>query len=302
MHRVYLRYIIVTFLLSCLSTTVLGQVAGGHISRPTTKKQTITTTPARKKQKPNKQKEQQRSLSLPMEEVVQSHRVITIGNVSFTMVRVDGGTFKMGATSEQQNPDDDEKPVHEVTLSPYYIGETEVTQALWETVMGKNPSNVKGANMPVEDVSWYDCQDFIQKLNKKTGLQFRLPTEAEWEFAARGGNKSLGYQYSGSNSLCDVAWCTDHSGYQTHDVKTMQPNELGLYDMSGNVWEWCQDWYGSYSSGSQTNPTGASSGFSRVNRGGSLECNDKFYRSSYRGSCTPSFRDSNLGLRLSLSE
>lgn len=231
----------------------------------------------------------------------ESRKVITVGNVSFTMIRVDGGTFTMGATSEQGSAAyGDEKPAHQVTLSPYFIGETEVTQALWEAVMGSNPSNFKGSNKPVEEVSWNDCQDFIRKLNQKTGLSFRLPTEAEWEYAARGGNKSRGYKYSGSNNLGDVAWYTDNSGSSTHDVKTKQANELGLYDMSGNVWEWCQDWFGEYSSGSQTNPTGPSSGSYRVYRGGCWSIHAGHCRVSYRGSSTPGSRYRNLGLRLAL--
>ena len=197
------------------------------------------------------------------------NQVITVGNVTFTMVRVEGGTFQMGATNEQgSDAGDDEKPAHQVTLSPYYIGETEVTQALWEAVMGSNPSNFKGSNRPVEQVSWDDCQEFIQKLNQKTGKKFRLPTEAEWEYAARGGNKSQGYKYSGSNKLKKVAWFDDNSSSQTHDVKTKQANELGLYDMSGNVWEWVQDWKGEYPSSAQSNPIGPSSGSLRVIRGG----------------------------------
>ena len=197
------------------------------------------------------------------------NQVITVGNVSFTMVRVEGGTFQMGATSEQgSDAVKDEKPAHQVTLSSYYIGETEVTQALWEAVMGNNPSYFKGSNRPAENISWKDCQAFIEKLNIKTGLNFRLPTEAEWEFAARGGNKSQVYKYSGSNSINDVAWFTDNSSKETHDVKTKQANELGLYDMSGNVWEWVQDWKGEYPSSAQSNPIGPSSGSLRVIRGG----------------------------------
>jgi formylglycine-generating enzyme required for sulfatase activity len=236
-----------------------------------------------------------------MEEIVQSRRTITVGNVSFTMIRVDGGTFTMGATSEQgSDAYSDEKPAHQVTLSPYYIGETEVTQALWEAVMGNNPSNFKGSNNPVEMVSWDDCQLFIRKLNQSTGLSFRLPTEAEWEYAVRGGNKSRGYKYSGSNKLKDVAWYDNNSGSSTHDVKTKQANELGLYDMSGNVWEWCSDWYGSYDSSSQTNPKGSASGSYRVGRGGSWGFNARYCRVSHRNFITPDFRFNYLGLRLAL--
>jgi formylglycine-generating enzyme required for sulfatase activity len=190
--------------------------------------------------------------------------------------------------------------VHQVTLSNYYIGETEVTQALWSAVMGENPSNFKGDNRPVEQVSWNDCQTFISKLNALTGKNFRLPTEAEWEYAARGGSKSQGYQYSGSNNLSAVAWHADNSGNQTHDVKSKSPNELGIYDMSGNVWEWCQDWFGSYSSNSVTNPTGAASGSYRVFRGGSWGDDAWFCRSTFRYFYTPGWQYSGLGLRLAL--
>ena len=239
--------------------------------------------------------------NLPMEDIVQSRRTINVGNVSFTMIRVDGGTFQMGATSEQgSDAYDSEKPAHQVTLSPYYIGETEVTQELWRAVMGKNPSNFKGNRLPVEQVSWKGCQSFVEKLNKKTGLKFRLPTEAEWEYAARGGKKSQGYKYSGSNNLSEVAWYSENSGSSTHDVKTKQPNELDIYDMSGNVWEWCLDWYGSYSAGSQTNPTGASSGSLCVDRGGSWDDFAWGCRASYRGSFRPDIRYFSLGLRLVL--
>ncbi len=228
-------------------------------------------------------------------------KVIIANGVSFTMKPVAGGTFTMGATSEQQNPDSDEKPTHTVTLSDYYIGETEVTQELWTAVMGSNPSGCTG-NMqhPVEHVSWDDCQTFIQKLNELTGANFRLPTEAEWEFAARGGRNSRGYQYSGSSNLGDVAWYWDNSSYNTHPVKTKSPNELGIYDMSGNVEEWCQDWYGDYSSSSQTNPTGPSIGSNCVFRGGSSGVSACFCRSAYRSSSARVYRDGFLGLRLVL--
>lgn len=228
-------------------------------------------------------------------------QTITVGNVSFNMIRVDGGTFMMGATTEQgSDADSDEKPVHQVTLSSYYLGETEVTQALWKAVMGSNPSDFKGSNRPVETVSWDDCQTFLQKLNEKTGRQFRLPTEAEWEYAARGGSKSQGYKYSGSNNLGEVAWYTDNSNWKTHDVKTKRANELGLYDMSGNVWEWVQDWKGDFPSSAQTNPTGPSSGSYRVDRGGSWLNNAWNCRVSDRFDYTPYRRFNTLGLRLAL--
>ena len=223
--------------------------------------------------------------------------------ISIDMVRVEAGTFTMGATPEMDNPLDEEKPAHQVTLTnDYYIGKYEVTQALWQAVMGNNPSNFKGENLPVETVSWKDCQEFLIKLNRITGKTFRLPTEAEWEYAARGGNKSRGYQYSGSNNLSDVAWHTNNSGSKTHAVGSKQANELGIYDMTGNVWEWCQDWYGKYSSSSKTNPTGANSGSKRVGRGGSWIINSLVCRSSYRGYSSPDNRLNYVGLRLVLSE
>ena len=235
-------------------------------------------------------------------------RSFTVNGVSFKMVAVDGGTFKMGAISEQQNPDDDEKPVHNVTLSSYYIGETEVTQALWEAVMGSNPSGISGSNNPVEQISYDDCIAFINRLNSllsdrlSGGMKFRLPTEAEWEFAARGGIRSRGYQYSGGDNFDIVAWYDDNSGRETHPVKQKQPNELGLYDMSGNVWEWCHDWYGDYPSSSQSNPTGPSSGSHRVLRGGGWNYNAQDCRVANRYYYTPYNRHPIVGLRLVLAE
>ena len=219
--------------------------------------------------------------------------VYTVNGVSFKMIAVKGGTFQMGSK--------DVKPVHQVTLSDYYIGETEVTQELWTAVMGSNPSEFTG-NMqrPVENVSWDDCQTFIRKLNELTGANFRLPTEAEWEFAARGGRNSRGYQYSGNSNIDDVAWYDGNSSDTTHPVKTKSPNELGIYDMSGNVEELCQDWFGNYSSSSQTNPTGPSTGSYRVRRGGS-RCDVAHYcRSADRGISTPDDWYYGLGLRLAL--
>ena len=224
----------------------------------------------------------------------------TVNGVSFKMVPVKGGTFTMGGTYEQSGDTyDDEKPTHSVTLSDYCIGETEVTQALWTAVMGSNPSGFKGDNLPVENVSWYDVEEFLTKLNQKTGRFFRLPTEAEWEYAARGGNKSQNYKYSGSNNVDFVAWYGNTNGH-THEVRTKQPNELGIYDMSGNVWEWCADWYGNYGSYSQTNPTGPSSGSDRVLRGGSWNLNARHCRVSSRNINSPDYWSSNRGFRLVL--
>ena len=213
------------------------------------------------------------------------------------MVYVSGGTFIMGGDESS-----DQTPTHSVTLSSYYICKYEVTQALWRAVMGSNPSKFKGDNLPVEQVSWNDCQTFINRLNSYTGRNFRLPTEAEWEFAARGGNYSRHYKYSGSNYIGDVAWYTDNSGNRTHPVGTKQANELGLYDMSGNVWEWCSDRYGSYSSYSQSNPTGATSGFGRVERGGNWCGLARYCCSSHRSYYAPGNSFDDLGLRLVLSQ
>ena len=223
---------------------------------------------------------------------------ISVNGVNFTMKPVEGGTFQMG--SNESYAESDDKPVHSVTVSSFHMGETEVTQALWKAVMGSNPSKWKGDNLPVEQVNWNDCKEFIRKLNGLTGRNFRLPTEAEWEFAARGGNKSNGYEYAGSSNIGGVAWYSDNSGRKTHTVKGMSPNELGLYDMSGNVWEWCSDWFGSYNSGSQTNPKGASSSTSRVLRGGGWHNNQWNCRVSYRASGEPDYRRGNIGFRLCL--
>ena len=223
------------------------------------------------------------------------NKTFTVGGVSFEMVFVESGTFQMGSNDGYDN----EKPVHSVTLSDYYIGQTEVTQELWQAVMGSNPAKYeKGPNLPVYYVSWNDCQEFIIKLNRLTGGRFRLPTEAEWEYAARGGNKSRGYKYSGSDYLGSVAWYKDNSGDEVHPVGSKSANELGLYDMSGNVWEWCSDRYGSYPSSPQTNPTGASSGSRRVLRGGSCINGESLCRSAIRFIYDPSHRIYNYGLRL----
>lgn len=237
----------------------------------------------------------------------------TANGVSFNMVKVDGGTFRMGATEEQgDDAGYDERPVHFVTLSDYYIGQTEVTQLLWEAVMGESSSlfsqlsKCVGPYKPAYNLSYDDCKDFISRLNKLLssqlgGWQFALPTEAQWEFAARGGNKTKGYKYSGGNNLSDVAWHEGNSESSAHPVAQKSPNELGLYDMSGNVWEWCADWKGSYSSEPQTNPTGPAEATYRVVRGGGWrEILDGNYRVSDRHVGTPSKRGLFSGLRLCL--
>jgi formylglycine-generating enzyme required for sulfatase activity len=217
------------------------------------------------------------------------------------MVFVEGGTFTMGATSEQGGDvSSDEKPTHGVKLSSFYICKYEVTQEEWQAVMGSNPSEYKGTKHPVDNVSWKDCQDFISKLNTITGKQFRLPTEAEWEFAARGGNLSKGYKYAGSNNPTTVAWYDCYPN-GSHNVGQKKANELGLYDMSGNVYEWCSDGYGFYSSSLQINPSGVTNGTDHVIRGGgwfSLDAND--CRLSYRFHLNLYERNPFVGLRLAL--
>ncbi len=235
---------------------------------------------------------------------------IMVKGVLFVMVPVKGGTFTMGATAEQSGARSNESPTHQVTLSNYYIGQTEVTQALWKAVTGYSPtsdgdswtsSDGLGDNYPAYDISYNDVQSFITKLNSLTGLTFSMPTEAEWEYAARGGIMRKGYLYSGGNTLSTVGWYTDNSGSSVHPVAQKAANELGLYDMSGNVWEWCSDWYGSYSSSAQTNPTGPGTGSYRVLRGGNWGAKAMCSRAAYRYYNNPSFRFYGYGVRLVLS-
>ena len=203
----------------------------------------------------------------------------------------------MGSNSGEE----EEKPVHSVTLSSFNIGKYEVTQAQWKAVMGYNPSYFTDCeNCPVENVSWKDIQEYISKLNSQTGKNYRLPTEAEWEYAAKGGKNSKGFTYSGSNDLNSVAWFSENSDSTTHSVGSKQPNELGIYDMCGNVWEWCNDWYGTFSSRSETNPTGASSGYDRVLRGGSWNDDANFNRSANRNANFPNGVFIDYGFRLVL--
>ena len=217
------------------------------------------------------------------------------------MVFVQGGTFTMGCTAEQGNDCyNDEKPTRQVTVSSFSIGKYPVTQKEWVAVMGSNPSWFKGDNLPVENVSWHDSQEFIRKLNATTGKNYRLPTEAEWEYAARGGNKSRGFKYSGSNTIGDVAWYWNNYGERTRTrpVGTKASNELGIYDMSGNVNEWCNDWWGEYSSAAKTNPQGPSSGWDRVLRGGGWSHDAQRCRVSNRDSDAPYHGGSYVGFRL----
>ena len=204
----------------------------------------------------------------------------TVNGVKFKMIDVDGGTFMMG-----DDNGDDASPAHQVTLSDYSIGETQVTQELWQAVMGSKPSRIKEDNplLPIDYIRWYECQDFITRLNELTGKTFSMPTEAQWEYAARGGKKSKGYKYSGSNNVDDVAWYGGNSSYVLHPVATKAPNELGIYDMSGNVMEWCQDYMGNYSSEPQTDPTGPTAETNyRIVRGGDFGWDAYFCEVSYR--------------------
>lgn len=226
----------------------------------------------------------------------------TVNGATFEMIKVEAGTFTMGCTSEQGSDCyGDESPYHRVTISSdYYIGKFEVTQELYQAVMGTNPSNWKAYDRPVENVSWNDAMEFCAELSRMTGRRFTLPTEAEWEYAARGGKKSTNAKYSGSSSVANVAWYDGNSGSQTHPVGKLRPNELGIYDMSGNVWEWCLDWKGDYSSASQTDPMGPGSGSYRVARGGSWNYDAKGCRVSDRNGSTPGNRFSTLGFRVVL--
>lgn len=234
---------------------------------------------------------------------VSQGRVFTVGNVSFTMIPVKGTTFTMGAPNEQgKEAESDERPTHLVTLSDYYIGETEVTQELWEAVMHSNPSKFQGANHPVEQVSWIDCQNFIEELNVKTGQHFRLPTEAEWEYAAHGGDDDWGSRFPGMGAVHESAWFSGNAGGSTHSVKSKKPNALGLYDMIGNVWEWCSDLYDKkyYSESPLRNPKGPSSGTLRVRRGGAWYCDGGVWRVCNRDNSEPNSRFDSLGLRLAM--
>lgn len=228
-------------------------------------------------------------------------KVIAIDKKSFEpeMVLVEGGSFQMG--SERFSAA--EKPIHTVKLSSFNIGKYEVTQAQWKAVMGINPSNNFGCdNCPVENISWNDAQNFIRELNKLTGKNYRLPTEAEWEFASKGGIRSKGYIYSGSNDINSVAWFRDNSGGNTHVSGGKEANELGIYDLSGNVWEWCFDWYDGYNSYSQTNPTGSddSSNLLRVLRGGSFDHSNISCSCAFRDGFGPNGKGEMFGFRLVL--
>lgn len=226
-----------------------------------------------------------------------------VDKLTADMVLVEGGTFTMGADKAVDSyANDDELPAHKVTLSAFHISKYEVTQRLWQAVMGSNPSYFRGDDRPVEWVSWDNCQQFIKRLNALTGKHFRLPTEAEWEFAARGGNKSHGYRYSGSDDISQVAWHKANSEWHTHNVGTRKPNELGLYDMTGNVSEWCQDWYDEYPSAAQTDPQGPGNTNRKVYRGGCWNDDEVANRITARDKwyAGPSGKSAAVGFRLAM--
>ena len=234
---------------------------------------------------------------------------VDVNGVSFYMLPVRGGSFMMGAVLGQLGSNVNEKPQHKVTISDYMIGVTEVTQELWQAVMGNTPGHFKGyPKHPVDNVSWSDCEIFINALNELTGLIFHLPTEAQWEYAARGGNRSEDYIFAGSNTLMPVGWYVSnsanmgegHPDYGTHDVATKNPNELNLYDMCGNVNEWCYDWYITYTADPQTNPVGPTNGAHKVFRGGSWNDKAASCRITFRYPQTVSYKSDRMGLRLAL--
>lgn len=235
----------------------------------------------------------------------------TVGGVTFKMIGVKCGTFMMGAGAEQgSDATSSELPLHQVTLTKNFsIGETEVTQALWLAVMGSNPSYFGPASgyatdlrRPVESVNYNDCMEFISRLNASTGRTFRLPTEAEWEYAARGGLNSRGFKYAGSDNIDEVAWYNGNSNSVPQPVGTKAPNELGLYDMSGNINEWVEDWFGPYPEEAQTDPICTEGSIPyRVVRGGSTGGTPKYSRVSYRAVNMPESANLIVGLRLALN-
>lgn len=217
------------------------------------------------------------------------------------MIFVEGGTFQMGSDENDEYAERMEKPKHEVSVSDFQIGKHEVSQWLWENIMGTNPSQIKGKALPVTNVSWNDVQEFIKRLNKMTKKKYRLLTEAEWEYAARGGNQSQGFIFIGSNNSDSVAWHFDNSDKTPHEIGSKQPNELGIYDMGGNIQEWVNDWYDGYSNDSQTNPTGPkSSKIGKILRGGSYAILPEYGRPAWRCVSNPNFRSPFIGFRLAM--
>lgn len=226
---------------------------------------------------------------------------VDLDSTKLKFIRVQGDTFTMGANKyDGKYAQKDEYPAHEVTLKDYYIMETPVTQSVWAEIMGSNPSYNQGNLLPVDNITWEQCMEFIGKLQRATGRKFRLPTEAEWEYAAKGGRYKEEYILSGSSDFHTVAWTSQNSEEQSHEVKIKAPNKLGLYDMSGNVSEWCSDWYEQYDKKSLINPQGPKQGVCKVTRGGSWMTEAKCCRNSYRDYCSPMNHYPDLGFRLVL--
>lgn len=251
--------------------------------------------------------------SVEDDDVAETVKVFEVNGVVFRMTYIKGGSFTMGATSEHRTEAfDDELPTHQVTLKSFYMAQTEVTQSLWKAVMGEsctptadtmrrwNEKNGLGDYYPAYYVSWDDCKSFIARLNSVTGERFSMPTEAQWEYAARGGKFRKSFRYSGGDTIDEVAWYYNNSGNALHPVASKYPNSLGLYDMTGSVWEWCSDWYAPYQGSSQTNPAGPSSGEERVNRGGGWKDFQRSCHISTRSANSPDESYPDLGLRLVL--
>ena len=240
----------------------------------------------------------QESLDKPKQENNTAKRDAILANLSANMVLVEGGQFEMGATKEQgKDAKTDESPKHKVTVNAFAIGRYEVTQEEWEAVMGYNNSETKGDKLPVVNVTWTECQQFLFKLKQITGITYRLPTEAEWEYAARGGANGKNYKYAGGSNLSTVGWFSGNS-QGIHPVGEKLPNELGLFDMSGNAMEWCADWYSKYKKGKFDNPKGPDNGTARVYRGGGWMIDESNCRVSARNSFSPDFGYGGLGFRL----
>jgi formylglycine-generating enzyme required for sulfatase activity len=228
-----------------------------------------------------------------------AERVINLGGEEvMTFVWCPAGTFMMGSPPDELRRDEDERQ-HRVTLSQgFWLAKHEVTQDQWTSVMGNNPSTFRGPQNPVDTVSWDDCQAFIQKLNGQAGVSSRLPTASEWEYGCRAGTTSA-YGFGEKRTNVDAyAWFGENSGGTTHPVGRKQANAWGLHDMHGNLWEWCQDWYGAYSSGAVTDPTGPDTGSARVMRGGSYGGLARRSRSAYRSFETPGRAARFIGFRL----
>ena len=249
-----------------------------------------------------KSEEQNPAESPTKENVIGCNTEITIEvqGVAIPMKLISRGTFTMGGSLEGIDYKDNELPAHSMEVESFYMSVYEVTQQLWTAVMGTNPSEFIGEQNPVENVSWYDCVEFTTKLSSLTGRLFRLPTEAEWEYAAKGGSNQENFEFAGSNHLWEVAWCVSNSEKRTHPVGHKECNGCGLYDMSGNVYEWCSSWYAPYVIESMYNPLGPDNGEDKVFRGGSWKYSDTYCRITYRPHTNPNGRYNNLGLRLVL--